>query len=301
MAEPYTIRIFVPDGDPDGVRIIDRMNWTGVGLVFPREKWATTRNRPESARTGVYILLGYQGDDELPTLYIGQGDGIRDRIDSHFKTKDFWDRGILFTSTSGGLNRAHITWLEYALIAKATEAKRSKLDNGNVPQEPALSESEKADTRAFLKEIFQILPLVGVHVFEKPQAIASPKVSQSSTSSAGSELDTLIVPAHEDGFNETFLGEDCWYAIRIGGGMISKIKYIAAYVTDPVRKITHYAPVHHIEPYGEEGKYKVVFSSKAVPMGPVVYGDAPQGSMQGIRYTNLEVLKRAKKLTDLQK
>jgi len=30
MPDPYTIRIFVPDGDPEGVRIIDRMNWTGL-------------------------------------------------------------------------------------------------------------------------------------------------------------------------------------------------------------------------------------------------------------------------------
>ena len=36
MAEPFTIRIFVPDGDPEGVRLIDRMNWTGLGVVFRR-------------------------------------------------------------------------------------------------------------------------------------------------------------------------------------------------------------------------------------------------------------------------
>ena len=35
MSDPFTIRIFVPDGDPEGLRIIDRMNWTGLGIVFP--------------------------------------------------------------------------------------------------------------------------------------------------------------------------------------------------------------------------------------------------------------------------
>jgi hypothetical protein len=39
MADPFTIRIFVPDGDPEGVRIIDRLNWTGLGIAFPREHW----------------------------------------------------------------------------------------------------------------------------------------------------------------------------------------------------------------------------------------------------------------------
>ena len=34
MADPFTIRIFVPGGDPEGLRIIiDRMNWTGQGIV----------------------------------------------------------------------------------------------------------------------------------------------------------------------------------------------------------------------------------------------------------------------------
>jgi hypothetical protein len=39
----YTIRIFVADGDPEGIRIIDQMNWTGKGIVFPRALWPKVR------------------------------------------------------------------------------------------------------------------------------------------------------------------------------------------------------------------------------------------------------------------
>jgi hypothetical protein len=90
--DPYTIRIFVPDGDPEGVRIISRLNWTGEGIVFPREKWPETKSRSAFGNPGVYILVGLVGgeDDDLPTVYVGEGDGIRDRIESHFKLKDFW-------------------------------------------------------------------------------------------------------------------------------------------------------------------------------------------------------------------
>jgi len=64
MADPFTIRIFVPDGDPEGIRIIDRMNWTGTGIVFPRTNWPDVRDaygsvfdlRAEMNGTGVYIL-----------------------------------------------------------------------------------------------------------------------------------------------------------------------------------------------------------------------------------------------------
>jgi hypothetical protein len=284
MPEPFTIRIFVPDGDPEGVRLIDRMNWTGLGIVFPRSKWAEVRQRHEFIRAGVYILVGYQEED-LPTIYIGQADGVRNRIEAHYQNKDFWDWGIIFVSNSGGLNRAHVTWLEYALVDRALATGRCRLDNGNAPQEPGLTEAEKADTRAFLKEMLQILPLVGLRAFEFPTAVATPKTSiiDPIQKQSSQQLDTIIVPAQKEGFERVFLGEDCWYAIRISGGMLDKIKYIAAYQTQPVSAITHYAPVDRIEPYGEGGKYKLVFSMKAKAITPIPFGDAPQGAMQGPR------------------
>ena len=81
--------------------------------------------------------------------------------------------------------------------------------------------------------------------------------------------------------------------------MLPKIKYIAAYRSQPESKVTHYASVASIEPYGEEGKYKLIFVEPAKPIGPIPFGDAPSGSMQGPRYTNLQKLLTAKKLTDL--
>lgn len=301
MTDPFTIRIFVPDGDPEGVRIIDRMNWTGLGIVFPREKWQETRSRDEFSRTGIYVLVGYQGEeDDLPTLYIGQGDGVRTRIESHYAKKDFWDWGIVFVSANNGLNRAHVTWLEYALVERAQQAKRSHLDNGNTPQEPGLSESEKADTQGFLKEILQILPLVGLRAFEIPKPVAIPKASsQEQVQSSKPQKDTIIVPAQKEGFEKVFLGEDCWYAIRIAGGKLTKIKYIAAYQTQPISAVTHYAPVDRIEPYGEGGKYRVIFSEPAKAIEPIPYGDAPTGAMQGLRYTSFQKLQTAKQLSDL--
>lgn len=301
-SDPFTIRIFVPDGDPEGVRIIDRMNWTGLGIVFPRTKWPEVRQRPEFQRTGIYILVGYKaGADELPTLYIGQADGVRPRIDSHHQSKDFWDWCITFVSASGGLNRAHVTWLEYALINRAAQTKRCYLDNGNAPQEPGLTEAEKADTQGFLKEILQILPLVGLRAFEFPKAVATPMVSTAAPPiiTHPHKPDTILVPAQKDGFEKVFIGQDCWYAIRIAGGMLDKIKYIAAYQSQPVSAITHYAPVARIEPYGEDGKYKLIFSEKAKPIGPIPFGDATPGAMQGPRYTTFERLQNAKKLGDL--
>jgi len=313
--DPFTIRIFVPDGDPQGTRFVDRMNWTGLGIAFPREKWLETRLRKEMMYAGVYILHGYsEGEEDLPTLYIGEGDCVRDRIDSHFAKKDFWSEGILFVSTNRGLNKAHVQWLEYALVKRAQEVGQCRLDNSNTPGEAELIEGEKADTRAFLNEIYQILPLLGVKAFQTPKTVVSvlgnpPAVVSASlaepvaTSAApivpADDRDTVVVPAKPDGFEETFLGQNCWHAIRISGGMLPKIRWIAGYQIAPVRAITHYAPVDHIEPYGEDNKYKLVFAEPAKAIGPIPFGDAGAGAMQGPRYTSHEKLLKATKLTDL--
>jgi hypothetical protein len=304
VSEAYTIRIFVLEGDPDGVKIVDMMNWTGVGIAFPRSAWTRIAKRPEFASPGIYVLSGVaEGTtDELPTVYVGQGDEIRTRVESHYASKDFWDWGYAFVSKAEALNRAHTTWLEHALVHRAHMAQQCHLDNGTLPKEPNLSESERADTRGFLSEMLRILPLLGVRVFEKPAPVAVPGQEPphyATAKPASDSRDTIVVPAQEDGFQQVFLGENCWYAIRISGGMLPRIKYIAVYRTNPLSAITHYAPVDRIEPYGEQGKYRVVFSEPAQQITPIPFGDATTGTMQGPRYTSLGKLKAARSVGDL--
>lgn len=310
MSEPFTIRVFVADGDPEGVRLVDRLNWTGVGVVFPRERWQTARGRAELGRTGIYVLVGYkEGDEDLPTLYIGEGDAVRDRIDSHAQTKEFWEHGYAFTTSNNGLNKAHVRWLERELIQQAKKAGRSKLDNGTAPPEPPLSEAERADSRAFLREILQVLPIMGLRAFEEPKPVATPRAPIAAKPAAGATIAAavpsilndvvVVVPAQEDGFKAVFLGEQRWRAIRIAGGKLQQIRYVAAYQSRPISAVTHYAAVAEIEPYGEGGKYQLIFSGAPVEITPIPFGEAPVGLMQGPRYTTLGKLRAAKTLIDL--
>ncbi len=298
MSKPFTIRIYVPDGDSEGVRIIDRLSSTGTFIAFPREQYVSVKNRSELKSAGVYFLSGYKkSSDELPTIYIGQADVLKNRIEQHLKQKDFWDRAIVFVSENK-LNGTHAKWLEQALIQKAIEVNRSILDNGNSPNEPNISEAEKSEMNVFLEEIYQTLPLAGFRAFEVPKVI-SPIVNNDEKD-VTKKKNTIIVPANEGGFKKVFLGENAWYAIRISGGKLNDIEYIAGYQTMPVAAITHYAKVDHIEPFGEDGKYKVVFADNAIELeNKIPFGSAKQGSMQSIRYTNFDKLKNAKEITEL--
>ena len=292
---PYTIRLFVPDGNPNSFKIIDKMNWTGIGLEVARDSWNKHKQRKEFNQAGIYILVGNNEETDLPILYIGQGDGVKGRIESHSKNKMFWDKVLVFISSNGGLNRAHITWLEWALINRANEIGRCKLDNSTTPTEPVLTEYEKADTQEFLNEILSVLPLVDVKVFDKAKKI---EVKQEKNTPLKYQ-NTVIVPANEDGFKKVFLGEDCWYSIRIGGGKLNEIKHIAAYQTAPISAITHYAEVHTIEAYGDGGKYKLNFKGKAKEIKPIKLGKAKPGSIQGPRYTNLDKMLKSKSIKEL--
>jgi len=168
-APGFSVRIFVPSGEPEGLRIVEKSNWTGQGLVFPRAIFAEARQRDELKRTGVYVLWGPGESGGLPRIYVGEGDGVLSRLDSHAKSKDFWTQAAVFTSKDQYLNKAHVQYLEARLVGLANDAKRGELDNGNVPQLPALSESDAADAESFLADMLLCLPVVGVNVFERPQ------------------------------------------------------------------------------------------------------------------------------------
>ena len=113
-------------------------------------------------------------------------------------------------------------------------------------------------------------------------------------------MDTVVVPAREDGFQETFLGEDRWYAIRIHGTMRPQIKYIAAYRVQPVSAITHIAPVRSIEPWKDTGKFVVNFSEPAKEVGPILLVKTGRvKALQNLRYSTRDKLMAAKTLEDL--
>ncbi len=164
---PSSIKIYLADGRPDGLRLVEKSNWTGLAVVCSRSDYVRVRQREEWARPGVYLLHGPSQEDGLrDLLYIGEADDVRYRVDSHVRGKDFWTTVVAFTSKDDNLNKAHVRYLEARLLQLATGADRADVQNGTAPPLPRLSEADTADMEGYLDEMLVILPLLRLGMFE---------------------------------------------------------------------------------------------------------------------------------------
>ncbi len=165
MARPTSIRIFLTDGTPDGIRVVEKSNWTGRAVVGSRSQLAEALGRDELGRPGVYVLAGTDDDGE-ERLYVGEADVLGDRLRSHANRKDFWTWFVAFTAADENLNKAHVRYLEARLLSLAKTANQWVLENTVVPNQPPLSEADRADADWFLAEMLLIYPVLGIDAFE---------------------------------------------------------------------------------------------------------------------------------------
>jgi hypothetical protein len=95
------------------------------------------------------------------------------------------------------------------------------------------------------------------------EAVTVPTLTVARGRIDASTIDTVVVPAREEGFQDVFLKENRWYAVRIHGTMRPQIKYVAAYRVAPTSAITHIAPVRSIEPWKDTDKFVLNFAEPA--------------------------------------
>ena len=173
MTQPFSLQIFLPFGEPSGLRIIDRPNWTGQGIAFPRERVKQALESEEIRRTGVYVLWNRDESETMPQAYIGQGERLNERILSHEREKQFWTDAVAFTTKDDSLNRAHVLYLEARLLQLAREAGRCALENKTIPPLPNVGKAVTADTERYLDDLLDCLPIIGVSFISTPQPISS--------------------------------------------------------------------------------------------------------------------------------
>lgn len=159
------IRHFLVDGDADGMRTLEISNHTIYCTIFPRTMLKKFASRPEYSKPGVYILLGESLESDETMVYIGEGDPVGCRLESHSGKKDFWSLAMAFTSKDDYLTKTQIQYIESSLISTANEAHRVKLDNANMPTLPNISEVDRAEVESFLSSLLLLVKSQGYNFF----------------------------------------------------------------------------------------------------------------------------------------
>lgn len=71
-ARPRTIQIFLPAGDPRGLRIAELTTSITRVIEVPRALLGEYLDMPEAKQVGLYFLIGEDEDQDFAPVYIGQ-------------------------------------------------------------------------------------------------------------------------------------------------------------------------------------------------------------------------------------
>lgn len=163
MSNGKLIRLFLVDGEGNGLRTVEISNMTIHTTVFPRQKLKDFIKRSEAEKPGVYILIGTE--DNRTKVYIGEGDPVSPRLKSHSNNKEFWNEAIVFTSKDNYITKTQIQYIESELIEIARKSHNVELDNSNNPVKPNISEVDEAEVSQFIESIKLILSSLGIDIF----------------------------------------------------------------------------------------------------------------------------------------
>jgi predicted GIY-YIG superfamily endonuclease len=159
-----TIQIYLPDGNPRGLKIAEITSRTVQAILIPRSVLDEASKRPELDNVGVYLLFG--SSDTQPLVYIGEAENCLSRLKQHNKSKDFWTHAVAFVSKTHFFTKTHIKFLEWLSCEQAIKANRYTLENGNTPSKPHLSESVEADLYDNFETIQILASTLGYPVFD---------------------------------------------------------------------------------------------------------------------------------------
>lgn len=134
MAGSKRLDIIYHNGQPDGIRSIRRQLSTMTTYVIPRPLLSEAKKITGITRQGIYYLINENEENKIAQIYIGQTQNGVSRLDDHNRSKDFWNKAIMFLADSKTFSLDMISGLEKYAIVKAHEAKRYKVENAVQPK-----------------------------------------------------------------------------------------------------------------------------------------------------------------------
>ena len=134
MAISKKLEIIYHNGQPDGIRSIRRHLSTMTTYVIPRTLLSEAKKLSGINRPGIYYLISENDDNKIAQIYVGQTRNGVDRLDDHNRSKDFWNKAIMFLADNKTFSLDMISGLEAYAIAKAHDSKRYKVENSVNPK-----------------------------------------------------------------------------------------------------------------------------------------------------------------------
>ena len=166
MPRPQTIQIFLPAGDPRGMRVAEITTRIIRVIEVPRSQLVEFIKTPEAQQVGVYFLMGELSEAGLPRVYIGQSGSVGSRLVQHNQGKDFWNRAMVVISLTNSMTQTHALFLEWFAISEATKAGRYSLENGNTGARPHTPAPLEADCHEIHETAATLLATLGQPIFE---------------------------------------------------------------------------------------------------------------------------------------
>ena len=100
MAISKKLETIYHNGQPDGIRSIRRNLSTMTVYVIPRPLLSEAKNISGINRPGIYYLINESDDNKIAQIYVGQTRNGIARLDDHNRSKDFWNKAIMFLAES---------------------------------------------------------------------------------------------------------------------------------------------------------------------------------------------------------
>lgn len=161
-----TIKIFLIDGDPNGLISCELSSWSWKAYKIPRINIKKCSDRQELRKPWVYLLF-WKEENGHDLVYIWEAESILNRISHHLTWKYFWTEAIIFINKDDNLNKAHVKYLENRLHEIAKKVNRYNIENTNKSNSPSIAESDKAEMEEFIENIKIITNTLGHKVFEE--------------------------------------------------------------------------------------------------------------------------------------
>ncbi|MDH4406652.1 MAG: GIY-YIG nuclease family protein [Cyanobium sp. D14.bin.5] len=169
---PKTIQIFLPSGEPHGIRIAEITTRIVQVIEVPRSLLADFLAMEQSSQVGVYVLVGEDTGDDDRRVYVGQSGDLRARLAQHHQKKDFWQRALVLISRTNSLTQTHALFLEWHALQQLRQVGRFRDENGTSGSRPHTPAPLEADCMEIFETGSTLFSTLGFPLFD-PLATAA--------------------------------------------------------------------------------------------------------------------------------